>query len=29
MPMGYAVDDAKPAPMHTSYRPIDEMVTFM
>lgn len=29
MPMGYAAEDAKPAPMHTSYRPIDEMVTFM
>ena len=26
MPVGYAADDAKPAPMHKNYRPIDEMV---
>ena len=29
MPVGYAADDAKPAPMHEKYRPIDEMVKIL
>lgn len=29
MPMGYAAEGAKPAPMHESYRPLDEMVKFI
>ena len=29
MPMGYAAEGAKPAPMHESYRPLEEMVKFI
>ena len=26
--MGYAADDAKPLPLHTQYRPLEEVVTY-
>ena len=29
MPLGYAADDAMPAPMHEKYRPIEEMVKIL
>lgn len=29
MPLGYAADDAMPAPMHEKYRPIEEMVKML
>ncbi|SDB13660.1 nitroreductase family protein [Eubacterium oxidoreducens] len=29
MPMGYAAEGTKPAPMHETYRPMDEMIKMM
>ena len=29
IPLGYAADDAMPAPMHEKYRPLEEMVKIL
>ena len=29
MPLGYAADDAKPSHHHATYRPLDELVTYL